>query len=133
VERDVMSNEQPALACDLDALSREDRVRRSTLASHVSDRFREVRETPEGYEARLDPEPALVRDAVEWLLLERRCCPFLRLELRFEPATGPAWLRFGGGPGVKEFLAAAGLKVSSSPENLAEVVKSNETVGIGYL
>lgn len=109
-----MSNDEPALACDLDALSREERVRRSTVALRVSSRFREVRETPDGYEARLDPEPALVQDAVEWLLLERRCCPFLRLELRFEPATGPGWLRFGGGLGVKEFLAAAGLKVFSS-------------------
>ncbi len=57
-------------------------------------------------------EPVLACD--DWFLLERRCCPFLRLELRFEPSVGPVWLRFGGGPSVKEFLAAAGLKTSSS-------------------
>jgi len=108
-----MNDRQPALACDLGALSGEERSRRSALASRVSSRFREVQETPDGYAARLDPDAALVQDALDWLLLERRCCPFLRLELRFEPSTGPVWLRFGGGPGVKEFLAAAGLKATS--------------------
>jgi hypothetical protein len=67
----------------------------------------------DGYAASLDPsDPALVRDALEWLLLERRCCPFLHLELCFEPSDGPAWFRFRGDPGVKAFLAAAGLRVS---------------------
>ncbi|MGH2362268.1 MAG: hypothetical protein ACRDGM_17225, partial [bacterium] len=79
----------------------------------VSARFREVQETADGYAACLDPDPAMVQDAFDWLLLERRCCPFLRLELCFEPSGGPVWLRFGGGPGVKEFLAATSLNSSS--------------------
>ena len=108
-----MSSGQPALACDLGALNSEERTRRSTVAARVSARFREVRETSEGYAARLDADTALLRDALDWVTLERRCCPFLRLELSFEPVPGPVWLRFGGGPGVKEFLAAAGLKASS--------------------
>jgi hypothetical protein len=111
-----MSDTQPVLACDLGALSREERTRRSTVAARVSALFREVRETSDGYAARLDADPQLVQDALDWLLLERRCCPFLRLELRFEPSAGPVWLRFGGGPGVKEFLGAAGLKASPSQE-----------------
>jgi hypothetical protein len=110
----MMSDSQPALACDLSALSEAERARRATVASRVSARFREVRETSDGYAACLDPDPAIVQAALDWLLLERRCCPFLRLELRFEPSTGPVWLRFGGGPGVKEFLASAGLKASGS-------------------
>ena len=111
-----MSDSQPVLACDLGALSGEERTRRSTVAARVAARFREVRETPDGYTARLDADPQLVGDALDWLLLERRCGPFLRLELRFEPSAGPVWLRFGGGPGVKEFLGAAGLKASHSQE-----------------
>jgi hypothetical protein len=81
-----MSENQPVLACDLDALN--------------------------GEAARLDAGASLLQEALDWILLERRCCPFLRLELRFEPSPGPVWLRFGGGPGVKAFLAAAGLKAS---------------------
>src|SRR5262245_10352500 len=105
-----MSETLPALACDLGALTVDERVRRSALASQVFARFREVQETTDGYAGRLDPDAAIVQDALDWLLLERRCCPFLNLELSFEPSTGPVWVRFRGGPGVKEFLAAAGLK-----------------------
>ena len=101
---------QPVLACDLGALSVDERTRRSALAARVAAGFREVQETADGFAARLDADPELVQDALDWLLLERRCCPFLRLELRLEPSAGPVWLRFGGGPGVKEFLGAAGLK-----------------------
>jgi hypothetical protein len=104
-----MSGTPPALACDLTALSDDERTRRSTLAARTVARFREVQEVVDGYAARLDPDVATVQDALDWLLLERRCCPFLRLELSFEPSRGPVWLRLGGGPGVKEFLAAAGL------------------------
>ncbi len=103
-----MTNAQPALACDLGALSADERARRSTLASRVAARFREVQDISDGYAGRLDPEPAIVRDALDWLLLERRCCPFLRFELSFEPSNGAVWFRLRGGPGVKEFLAAAG-------------------------
>jgi hypothetical protein len=105
-----MPEHPEALACDLSALNGDERERRSALAAHVAQQFGEVRETPDGYAARLPPDPALIRDAVEWLLLERRCCPFLRLELRWEPSLGPIWLTLGGRPGVKEFLAAAGLE-----------------------
>jgi len=52
-------------------------------------------------------------------LLERCCCPFLRLELRFEPSPGPVWLPLRRwGPGVKEFLGAAGFKASPSKRAL---------------
>jgi len=108
-----MSDTQPALACDLGALTGDERARRSTLASPVAARFREVQELSNGYAGCLDSDPAIVRDALDWVLLERRCCPFLRLELSFEPSNGAVWFRFRGGPGVKEFLAAAGLKASA--------------------
>jgi hypothetical protein len=109
-----MSDARPVIACDLGALSEEERTRRSAAAARVSARFREVRETPDGYAARLNGDPELVQDALDWVLLERRCCPFLQLELRFEPSDGPVWLSFSGGPGVKEFLGAAGFIKASN-------------------
>lgn len=105
-----MGASQGGLACDLGALSVEERTRRATAVARVSARFREVQETSDGYAARLEGNAEEVQDALEWILLERRCCPFLRLELRFEPSPGALWLTFGGGPGVKDFLRAAGLK-----------------------
>jgi hypothetical protein len=100
-----MSGHQATLACDLGALTGEERACRSTLAARVSSRFREFHEMPDGYAASLDPDPAIVRDALDGLLLERRCCPFLRLELCFEPSDGPVWFPLRGGAGFKAFLA----------------------------
>jgi hypothetical protein len=60
-----MIDTRPVIACDLGALSEEERARRSTVAASVSARFREVRETPDGYAARFDPEPQLVQDAFD--------------------------------------------------------------------
>ena len=104
-----MPNDVPVLACRLDALDPEERARRAELAETVTGRFVEVRETADGYAARLAVDAELARDAFEWILLERRCCPFLRLELGFESESNVMWLRLGGGPGVKAFLAAAGV------------------------
>jgi hypothetical protein len=108
----------PPLACRLDALDRDEQARRAALAERVMGLAAEVRETADGYEARLAADPLLARDVTDWLLLERRCCPFLRLELRFEPASEAMWIRFGGGEGVKEFLADAGIspRAAHSPK-----------------
>jgi len=97
------------LACNLDALSPEERRRRAALADEITAAFRHVRETADGYAARIDDDPALCRRALEWLLLERRCCPFLDLNLALGGEQGAIWIHFGGGPAVKEFLSAAGL------------------------
>jgi hypothetical protein len=48
-----MSDPQPALACDLGALSAAERARREALAVRVSTRFRQVQETSDGYAAHL--------------------------------------------------------------------------------
>jgi hypothetical protein len=105
-----MPEDPAALVCRLDALTPDERTRRADLAARLQARFVEVVETGDGYAARLDDARAVAHEATEWLLLERRCCPFLRLELVLEPAAESLWLRFGGGAGVKGFLAAAGLR-----------------------
>jgi len=97
------------LICNLGALTADEQRRRAALAAELTAAFREVRETADGYAARLDDDAALCRLALEWLLLERRCCPFFDLRLTLDAGNGPVWIHFAGGPGVKEFLAAAGL------------------------
>ena len=73
-------------------------------------RFVSVEETADGYLARLPYDATVARDALDWMLLERRCCPFLSLELGFEPQSEAMWIRFEGGPVVKTFLTSAGLR-----------------------
>jgi len=97
-----------AIACDLDALTLQERKSRAELATRIGSLAVERVELEDGYGLRLTPEPAVARDALEWVLLESRCCPFLRWELHLEAARGPLWVRMRGAPGVKAFLEAAG-------------------------
>lgn len=109
-----MSSSPLVIACDLGALSAGEREHRAALAQTLVAQAAAVRELPDGYALRLDGTAPLARESLDWLLLERRCCPFLRLELELEPEDGPLWLRLRGGAGVKEFLAAAGLAPRSA-------------------
>ena len=97
------------IACNLNALSVEERVRRSTLANRLRAHRQEVIETATGYAVRLPDDPSADNEAFELSLLERRCCPFLRIDLTMAPNAGPVWLTLSGGPGVKAFLAASSL------------------------
>jgi hypothetical protein len=111
-----MSNPTPVIACNLGALSAQEREHRAALARALVEQA-ESRELSDGYALRLAGVDSLARESLDWLLLERRCCPFLRLELELEPDDGALWLRLRGGEGVKEFLAAAGLGARTASAN----------------
>ena len=94
-----MSDTQPTFACDLGALNAEERAQRSTLASRVAARFREVQELADGYAARLDPDAAVARDALDWLLLEQRCCRSCASTCASSPPTALSGSSFEAAPG----------------------------------
>ena len=98
-----------AIACNLDALSPSERARRSELARTIQKSSTSLDETDSGYRVQLPNESEICERALELILLERRCCPFLSLELAFEPGDGAVVLAIGGGPGVKQFLREAGI------------------------
>lgn len=92
-----------AIFCDLSALSPDQRRRHDSLAEHIFAQVETVTELTNGYAFRL---PVSVwTQAVEWVPLERLCCPFFdfRLELR---ADGVLWLSLTGPEGVKDLLRA---------------------------
>ena len=105
----MASAEPSVIACDLGALSPAERERRATLAQTLVSQAQSVQELADGYALQLPATSSLAHESLEWLLLERRCCKFFRLELELEPEVGSLWLRLRGGPGVKEFLSAAGV------------------------
>jgi hypothetical protein len=105
----MSTSQSPVIACNLDALSPAERDRRAALAQAVVAQAHSVRELTDGYALQLPVTSSLAHESLEWLLLERRCCSFFRLELELEPEEGALWLRLRGGPGVKEFLSSAGV------------------------
>jgi hypothetical protein len=48
--------------------------------------------------------PNLPGQALEWTKLERECCPFLEMQVRWDIENGPVWLDLKGAEGVKDFI-----------------------------
>lgn len=67
-------------------------------------RIDETRELPNGYEFRFADQPNVLTGLVDFVALEKLCCPFLRFEIAVEAENGPVWLRLTGRDGVKEFI-----------------------------
>jgi hypothetical protein len=82
-------------------------MRSEELANGLFATVDEVVELPDGYAYRFAGGERLPESLLEFIVAERRCCPFLSFEIAFEPHGGPLWLRMRGSPRVKAFIAEA--------------------------
>jgi hypothetical protein len=101
------------LACNVNALSAQERDRHDALADKLKDAVTGTRELPNGYEVTLDlgrlpadsrGQAFCVVEVAEWVDMEARCCPFLEFGIDVKGKGGPVTLRLTGGGQVKEFL-----------------------------
>jgi hypothetical protein len=99
------------LACIRDAILAGERPRYAALAAKLRAAARQPQELSNGYAIPLDEGAMSVVEAAEWISLERKCCPFLKLAIEVE-GTGRLTLRLTGPDGVKEFLNAE-LKITA--------------------
>lgn len=95
---------QSPLACDMTAIPAEQRPVHLANTRELFSRIDETRELPNGYEFRFADRPNVLRRLVDFVSLEKLCCPFLRFEISVEAENGPVWLRLTGRHGVKEFI-----------------------------
>jgi hypothetical protein len=92
-------------ACNAFALSPEIRKRHfEELGPALLKLKKSIRELPDGYEFELPADNKTYQLLTEWAFLERLCCPFFDIDLRFDRENGPLWLRLTGRPGTKEFI-----------------------------
>jgi hypothetical protein len=92
-------NNQPPIACNLDAMSETEKQRHSQLRAAMEANIAAVAEAPDGLTFRFDGDPQTLLLVAEFVTLERLCCPFLYFSLEVEPDGGPLWLRLKGGQG----------------------------------
>lgn len=92
------------LACRIGALTDAEQNRRRELSIELRDAVSQTRELADGYAWRIPTETATAGLVTEFIGLERRCCPFFRFVLEFEPDGGAVWLTITGPPGVKRFI-----------------------------
>ncbi len=94
----------PGLTCNFEAIPPEQRARYAQLSDTLRHAIQEKRELPDGYAIRLDSAQFPVEQALEWIKLEQKCCPFLDTEVRWQIENGPVWLQMKGPEGVKDFI-----------------------------
>lgn len=97
---------ESAFACDMTAMSPEQRARHRVLSQQLRGAVREIKELSDGYAARFSMEPSLMILIAEFITLERLCCPFFTLGLEAERDLGPLWLKVTGREGIKPFIRA---------------------------
>ena len=90
--------------CDLTALDAIERQRRRELAEAVGRAARKRTELPNGYALALDAHKITIAAVSEWIALEKRCCPFVKLQVRTDSLLETLTLDLTGADGVKEFL-----------------------------
>lgn len=100
----MSDNNQSPLACDMTAIPAEQRPVHLAKFRELFSPIDETRELPNGYEFRFTDEPNVLTRLVDFVSLEKLCCPFLGFELEVEAEHGPVWLRLTGREGVKEFI-----------------------------
>lgn len=92
------------LACDLTALTSEQRTRHRAMTKRLLEHAT-MKELPDGFAFSIDRARIPVPDLAEWVADEARCCPGVDFQLEL-PAFGPLTLRLVGGEDVKKFIRA---------------------------
>jgi hypothetical protein len=70
----------------------------------IKNAVRQQKELADGYAWELDGRKAAMPDVAEWMSMERRCCPFLTLQLEALGDGADFTVKLLGPEGVKAFL-----------------------------
>ena len=100
----LLAETLPPIACNLKALTSEQRKQLGQVGEHVISAITASRELSDGYAFHVDPAKASLTDVAHWLDLWRRCCPFYEFRIDFHAADASVWLSVKGRPGVKEYI-----------------------------
>lgn len=96
---------QPALVCNRNAISAEERPRYDDLLHKLRTSIRDRRELPDGYSFRIVEQSISLKDVAEWISMERRCCPFLIFQLEVPAGHAAVRLALRGPSGAKAIVA----------------------------
>jgi hypothetical protein len=93
------------IACHLEVFTPEERRAHETATRRLLNAVEGASELADGWELRFAPE--LLGDFGRWFAEERRCCPFLSLEIALPSGSPVATMRLRGPEGTKALLRAA--------------------------
>lgn len=103
---DQNQQQEIVFACDISALTPDQREHHSVTSKALFAGIQEVRETSNGYTFRLPSESATLTKLADFITFERLCCPFFTFNIEVEQQGGPIWIGFSGDEGIKAFIIA---------------------------
>ncbi len=92
--------------CNINALSQSQSERYKELIQILNESRQSVKELSDGYAFCFKADSQMIKDAAEFIVYERLCCPFFNFELIVEADTNRLWLSLRGQNGMKEFIRA---------------------------
>jgi hypothetical protein len=92
------------IACDMSALTTDERRRYDALRARIVDAITHVVSTPTSFRLQIADTVPLT-DVAEWVRFEHRCCPFLNIDISVQ-SDDRIWVELGGSAAIKEFLRA---------------------------
>ena len=90
--------------CNVKAFTKEERVNYNELSAKLKVARISTQELTDGYAFKLDPKQVSLAAVAEWVVAERKCCPFFTFEIGVEGETGALTLSLKGREGVKPFI-----------------------------
>lgn len=101
----VETSQAAALACVPSAIPATERAGHFALARELFTELAQERmELPDGYAIRFQSDA--FEAVARFVANERKCCPFMDLELSIARRSGPLWLRMTGPAGTREVVQA---------------------------
>jgi hypothetical protein len=97
-------SESEGFCCDMTAMTREERGRYEILRAKLEAAVVEVKDLADGYSLQLGDGGITAVELDEWILFEKKCCPFFTLTM--DGQAGALKLRITGRAGVKDFIKA---------------------------
>jgi len=95
-----------SFACDMTALSSEQRTRHNELAVLLQSLLVAILELADGYEFEFPWSPGTYSALAEITPLEHACCPFFDIGIRIESESNKLCWRLTGRDGIKPFIRA---------------------------
>ena len=90
--------------CNINGIPPQERACYGRLVEAFHHAIEQRRELPDGYAFQMDTRQIDAAHWVEWIELERKCCPFFGFEIRWTPKDEDVWLNLSGPEGVKDFI-----------------------------
>jgi hypothetical protein len=108
----TVNNRKLPIACLLP--NQEQAKRQKKIANDIFKGAEEIGELRDGFSFRYPGTDEWISKISEFIMFERKCCPFFTFELLFASNIGPVHLHIRGSKDVKEFIKKGLLQHKSS-------------------